>query len=36
MLKPSISFLLAYAIGLTASKVWQGKLNANGGSIVVK
>jgi hypothetical protein len=29
-------FLLASALGMTASKAWQGKFNANGGFIVVK
>lgn len=29
-------FLLAFALGMTASKAWQGKFNANGGFIVVK
>lgn len=29
-------FLLAFALGMTASKPWQGKFNANGGFIVVK
>ena len=27
---------LAFALGMTASKAWQGKFNANGGFIVVK
>lgn len=29
-------FLLAFALGMTPSKAWQGKFNANGGFIVVK
>ena len=29
-------FLLAFALGMTAAKPWQGKFNANGGYIVVK
>lgn len=29
-------FLLAFALGMTASTPWQGKFNANGGYIVVK
>lgn len=29
-------FLLAFALGMTAAKAWQGKFNANGGYIVVK
>lgn len=29
-------FLLAFALGMTASKAWQGRFNANGGFIVVK
>ena len=29
-------FLLAFALGMSASKAWQGKFNANGGFIVVK
>lgn len=29
-------FLLAFALGMTASTLWNGKFNANGGSIVVK
>ncbi len=29
-------FLLAFALGMTASKPWQGKFHANGGYIVVK
>lgn len=29
-------FLLAFALGMTASKAWHGKFNANGGFIVVK
>ena len=29
-------FMLAFALGMTASKPWQGKFNANGGFIVVK
>lgn len=28
--------LLAFALGMTASKLWDGRFNANGGSIVVK
>lgn len=29
-------FLLAFALGMTAKKQWDGKFNANGGFIVVK
>ena len=29
-------FLLAFALGMTASKAWHGEFNANGGFIVVK
>jgi len=29
-------FLLAFALGMTAATLWNGKFNANGGSIVVK
>ena len=29
-------FLLAFALGMTANKPWNGKFNANGGFIVVK
>lgn len=29
-------FLLAFALGMTAAKPWNGKLNANGGYIVVR
>lgn len=29
-------FLLAFALGMTAAKPWQGKFNANGGYIIVK
>ena len=29
-------FLLAFALGMTAAKPWQGRFNANGGYIVVK
>lgn len=29
-------FLLAFALGMTASKPWNGMFNANGGFIVVK
>jgi len=29
-------FLLAFALGMTASREWHGKFNANGGFIVVK
>ena len=29
-------FLLAFALGMTVSTVWEGKFNANGGYIVVK
>ena len=29
-------FLLAFALGMTAAKSWQGKFNANGGYIIVK
>lgn len=29
-------FLLAFALGMTSSKPWYGKFNANGGYIVVK
>ena len=29
-------FLLAFALGMTPSKPWQGRFNANGGFIVVK
>ncbi len=29
-------FLLAFALGMTPSKAWQGRFNANGGFIVVK
>ena len=28
--------MLAFALGMTPSKAWQGKFNANGGLIVVK
>ena len=29
-------FLLAFALGMTPSRAWQGRFNANGGFIVVK
>lgn len=29
-------FLLAFALGMTAAKSWQGRFNANGGYIIVK
>ncbi len=29
-------FLLAFALGMTAAKPWQGRFNANGGYIIVK